>query len=186
MGRGPARGGTGNSELAGWTLVAGRGGREETGGCVRHEMGAMREGPTPSSSFLAHGAPALRARVLDGPAPPAALHPGVRAPPAPGWQRAGGRPHLDGPPEQPACLYGNEKMTQPTIDGDFDVTNYLTNHLASYSTGFDVLRDLQGQVGGGHSGSAPSPDDSFLFQSGGGGGGVDRYLSQIYSIYLDS
>ncbi|CAL8366164.1 unnamed protein product [Boreogadus saida] len=44
-------------------------------------------------------------------------------------------------------------------------------------------RSCQGQVGGGHSGSAPSPDDSFLFQSGGGG---DRYLSQIYSIYLDS
>ncbi|CAL8317170.1 unnamed protein product [Gadus morhua 'NCC'] len=139
-------------------------------------------GPTPSSSFLAHGAPALRARVLDGPAPPADLHPGVRAPPAPGCQRAGGRAHLDGPPEQPACLYGNEKMAQPIIEGDFDVTNYLTNHLASYSTGFDLLRDLQGQVGGGHSGSAPSPDDSFLFQSG----GVDRYLSQIYSIYLDS
>ncbi|KAK0145310.1 Zinc finger protein GLIS1 [Merluccius polli] len=134
-----------------------------------------------SSSFLANEAPASRATVLDCPAPPPDLQPGIRPVTHHGYHKVSGR-HHEVLPEHQACLYGNEKMAQPITDGDFDVTNYLTNHLASHSTGFDLLRDLQGQAGGGYSGSPPCPDDSFLFQTG----GVDRCLSQIYSIYLDS
>ncbi|XP_071397221.1 zinc finger protein GLIS1 [Centroberyx affinis] len=79
--------------------------------------------------------------------------------------------------EQQGCLYGEGKVS----DGGFEPASYFPNPSASHSTGFDLLQDLQGQAGGGCS-ISPCPDDSFLFQAG----GVDRCLSQIYSIYLDS
>jgi len=60
-------------------------------------------------------------------------------------------------------------------------TKQMTEFPVFLLSGFDLLQDLQGQAGGGYSMSA-CPDDSFLFQAG----GVDRCLSQIYSIYLDS
>ncbi|XP_034039796.1 zinc finger protein GLIS1 [Thalassophryne amazonica] len=81
--------------------------------------------------------------------------------------------------QQQGCLYDGGKDTQPGGDGGFEPCSYFTNPSASHSAGFDLLQDLQGQAGGGCS---PCPDESFLFQAG----GVDRCLSQIYSIYLDS
>lgn len=83
--------------------------------------------------------------------------------------------------QQHGCLYGEGKMAQAPSDGGFEPASYFTNQPASHSTGFDLLQDLQGQAGGGYS-LPPCPDDSFLFQAG----GVDRCLSQIYSVYLDS
>ncbi|CAG5896409.1 unnamed protein product [Menidia menidia] len=79
------------------------------------------------------------------------------------------------------CLYGEGKAGPPGSDGGYESSSYFTNPPASHSAGFDLLQDLQGQAGGGYSMSA-CPDDGFLFQAG----GVDRCLSQIYSIYLDS
>lgn len=84
--------------------------------------------------------------------------------------------------QQQDCLYGEEKAVQSVGEAEFVTPSYFTKPSAPHSTGFDLLRDLQGQAGGGYSLSCP--DESFLFQSG--GGGVDRCLSQIYSIYLDS
>ncbi|XP_076004437.1 zinc finger protein GLIS1 [Genypterus blacodes] len=81
--------------------------------------------------------------------------------------------------EQQGCLFGEGKLFQPASDGGFEPAGYYTNASASHSAGFDLLQDLQSQAGGGYS---SCPDDSFLFQAG----GVDRCLSQIYSIYLDS
>ncbi|KAM3866163.1 uncharacterized protein glis1a [Diretmus argenteus] len=65
--------------------------------------------------------------------------------------------------------------------GYHKVYSHQQQELLSEQQGFDLLQDLQGQAGGGYS-ISPCPDDSFLFQAG----GVDRCLSQIYSIYLDS
>ncbi|XP_056158026.1 uncharacterized protein LOC130133587, partial [Lampris incognitus] len=75
------------------------------------------------------------------------------------------------------CLYGDGKMVPPAADGGFELSSYLTNPSAPHSAGFDLLQDLQGQAGGGYA-ISPCPDESFLFQAG----GVDRCLSQIYSI----
>ncbi|XP_072220566.1 zinc finger protein GLIS1 [Leuresthes tenuis] len=83
--------------------------------------------------------------------------------------------------QQQDCLYGEGKVVPPVSDGGYEPASYFTNPSTSHSAGFDLLQDLQGQAGGGYSMSA-CPDDSFLFQAG----GVDRCLSQIYSIYLDS
>lgn len=51
----------------------------------------------------------------------------------------------------------------------------------SLSAGFDLLQDLQGQAGGGFT-MSPCPDDGFLFQTG----GVERCLTHIDSVFLDS
>ncbi|XP_061587031.1 zinc finger protein GLIS1 [Cololabis saira] len=82
---------------------------------------------------------------------------------------------------QPDCLYGEGKAVPPVSDGGYEPANFFTNQSTSHSVGFDLLQHLQGQAVGGYSMSG-CPDDSFLFQSG----GVDRCLSQILSIYLDS
>ncbi|KAM6918565.1 zinc finger protein GLIS1 [Xenentodon cancila] len=82
---------------------------------------------------------------------------------------------------QQDCLYGEGKVVPSVSDGSFEPANFFTNPTTSHSVGFDLLQHLQGQAGGGYSMSG-CPDDSFLFQSG----GVDRCLSQILSIYLDS
>ncbi|KAM9323507.1 uncharacterized protein glis1a [Pholidichthys leucotaenia] len=83
--------------------------------------------------------------------------------------------------QQQGCLYGEGKVVQMVSDGGFEPASYFSNVATSHSTGFDLLQDLQGQAGGGYSMSS-CPDDIFIFQPG----GVDRSLSQIYSIYLDS
>lgn len=83
--------------------------------------------------------------------------------------------------QQQGCLYGEGKVVQPVTDGGLEPASYFTNPSASHSAGFDMLQDLQGQAEGGYS-MSPCPDDGFLFQAG----GVDRCLSHIYSIYLDS
>ncbi|CAN9503011.1 unnamed protein product [Ophioblennius macclurei] len=84
--------------------------------------------------------------------------------------------------QQQGCLYAEGKVVQAANDGGFEPASYFSNPPTTHSTGFDLLQDLQGQAGGGYSMSPCPPDDSFLFQAG----GVDRCLSQIYSIYLDS
>ncbi|XP_068604900.1 zinc finger protein GLIS1 [Brachionichthys hirsutus] len=81
---------------------------------------------------------------------------------------------------QPGCEQ-REAKAQPASCGGFGPASYFTSPTASHSAGFDALQELQCQAGGGYPTSLCS-DDSFLFQSG----GVDRCLSQIYSIYLDS
>ncbi|TDH06028.1 hypothetical protein EPR50_G00128210 [Perca flavescens] len=83
--------------------------------------------------------------------------------------------------QQQGCLYGEGKVVQPVSEEGFEPASYFTTSCASHSTGLDLLQDLQGQAGAGYS-MSPCSDDSFLFQAG----GVDRCLSQIYSIYLDS
>ncbi|MED6291481.1 hypothetical protein CHARACLAT_024148 [Characodon lateralis] len=82
---------------------------------------------------------------------------------------------------QPECGYQEGKVVPPVSNGGFEPASYFTNPSASHSAGFDLLQDMQGQVEDDYS-SSPCPEDSLLFLSG----GVDRCLSQIYSIYLDS
>ncbi|XP_008432251.1 zinc finger protein GLIS1-like [Poecilia reticulata] len=84
--------------------------------------------------------------------------------------------------QQPECVYQEGKLVPPISNGGFETPGgYFTNPSASHTAGFDLLQDMQGQAEDNFS-SSPCPEDSFLFQSG----GVDRCLSQIYSIYLDS
>lgn len=78
---------------------------------------------------------------------------------------------------QQDCLYGEGKACVQTVDsGGFEPNSYFSKPCAPHSTGFDLLQDLQGQAGGG------CFEDHFLFQSS----GLDRCLSHLYSIYLDS
>ncbi|KAF7198724.1 zinc finger protein GLIS1 isoform X1 [Nothobranchius furzeri] len=81
--------------------------------------------------------------------------------------------------QQQDCLYG--EVVAPVSNEGFEPTSYFPNPSVPLSTGFDLLQELQGQAEDGCS-SSPCPEDSFLFQTG----GVDRCLSQIFSIYLDS
>ncbi|XP_011484282.1 glis1a isoform X2 [Oryzias latipes] len=75
--------------------------------------------------------------------------------------------------QQQDCLYAEGKVVPAARDGSFE-------NSTTHSAGFDLLHDLQGQAGGRYPVSA-CPEDSFFFQAG----GVDRCLSQIFSIYLD-
>ncbi|KAM4728971.1 zinc finger protein GLIS1 [Anableps anableps] len=83
--------------------------------------------------------------------------------------------------QQPECVYQEGKLVPPVSNGGFEPPGYFTNPSTSHTAGFDLLQDMQSQAEDSYS-SSPCPEDSFLFQSG----GVDRCLSQIYSIYLDS
>uniref|UniRef100_A0A3Q2P2N7 Zinc finger protein GLIS1-like n=1 Tax=Fundulus heteroclitus TaxID=8078 RepID=A0A3Q2P2N7_FUNHE len=101
-----------------------------------------------------------------------------------GFQKAFNHQHLgflQQQQQQQECVYQEGKVVPPVINGGFEPASYFTNPPASHCAGFDLLQDMQGQVEDNYSPS-PCPEDSFLFQSG----GVDRCLSQIYSIYLDS
>ncbi|XP_017266302.1 zinc finger protein GLIS1 isoform X1 [Kryptolebias marmoratus] len=73
------------------------------------------------------------------------------------------------PPQQTDCLYG--EAVPPVSNGGFEADSYFTDPPASHPAGFDLLPDLRGPA-----------EDGFLFQTG----GVDRCLSQFYSVYLDS
>ncbi|XP_024137381.1 zinc finger protein GLIS1 isoform X2 [Oryzias melastigma] len=75
--------------------------------------------------------------------------------------------------QQQDCLYAEGKVAPAVRDGSFE-------NSTSHSAGLDLLHDLQGQAGGRYPMSA-CPEDGFFFQAG----GVDRCLSQIFSIYLD-
>ncbi|XP_013868466.1 zinc finger protein GLIS1 [Austrofundulus limnaeus] len=79
--------------------------------------------------------------------------------------------------QQQDCLYG--EVVPPPSNGGFE-SSYFSNPPASHSAGFDLLQDLQGQAEDRYA-SSPCPEDGFLFQTG----GVERCLSQFYSIYLD-
>ncbi|XP_038134885.1 zinc finger protein GLIS1-like isoform X2 [Cyprinodon tularosa] len=83
--------------------------------------------------------------------------------------------------QQPECTYQEGKVVPPASNRGFEPASFFPNPSASHPGGFDLLQDMQAQVEDLYS-SSPCPEDSFLFQCG----GVDRCLSQIYSIYLDS
>ncbi|KAM4604609.1 zinc finger protein GLIS1 [Polymixia lowei] len=138
--------------------------------------GSMREGDRLASSFMPADSSTVRPSVDC--AAPTDRQDSIRL--AQGYHKVYSQP-LELLSDHQGCLYGDGKMVQPVGEGVFEPTSYLPNPSASHSTGFDLLQDLQGQAGGGYS-ISPCPDDSFLFQAG----GVDRCLSQIYSIYLDS
>ncbi|RVE60966.1 hypothetical protein OJAV_G00166210 [Oryzias javanicus] len=75
--------------------------------------------------------------------------------------------------QQQDCLYAEGKGLPAVREGGFE-------NSTSHSAGLDLLHDLQEQAGGRYPVSA-YPEDGFFLQAG----GVDRCLSQIFSIYLD-
>ncbi|KAK7944984.1 hypothetical protein WMY93_000712 [Mugilogobius chulae] len=76
------------------------------------------------------------------------------------------------------CIYAEGKT--PVEDGRFEQNCFFAKPSAPHSSGLELLLDLQAQAGGGF-----SPDEHFLFQSS-GVSGVDRCISHLCSVYLDS